>query len=398
MSLTYTSIVPGSVDLSSYNKDIGETLVPLEVHRERKIILLATSVVNEATVFLNGLGQNIIIFYDLFESLGYECYLVQYNGADKQMLDKYNVITPNDILRNNMRVHLYIEIGMSLDAPTRAYLRSIGARIVKLYLGNILNIDIESVQSFKNVFFNHHLTGEVDDIWMSPHYLQNLEYGLSINRVPLSKGAIAPYVWDPLFIQNGVNPVDIKWRAPTDWKKTDIIIMDPNISFQKASFYSLLLVDAFSKKCPEWMGNVLVINGDRLKLQANMSGFVLPSLDLYKKGRVSLLGRMGIQDILKKHQSATFITCQWTNPFNYMTLELMFNDFPVLHNSDGWEAFGYAYSVNKWDAAISVLEKAIRHHSELLSVYRSHSAQLIWKHSIHNPDIRREWRRLLSGN
>ena len=134
--------IPGSVDLTYYARGKTETLLPLSRDAPRKIILLASSVVNETTVFLNGLGQNIIIFYDLFESLGYECYLVQYDGCDKKMLGKYNVITPNNILRNNMQVHLYIEIGMSLDAATRAYLRSIGARIVKLYLGNILNIDI----------------------------------------------------------------------------------------------------------------------------------------------------------------------------------------------------------------------------------------------------------------
>ncbi len=391
-----TTNMPGSTNLSLYKKDNGEHLTSL-LKTNKKTILLASNILNENTIFINGLGQNIAIFYHLFESLGHTCYFVQYNGAQSKALEYYNVITPDNIIRQNIHVDLYIEIGMSLDPTTRSYLRSIGAKIIKIYLGNILNIDIESVQSFTNLFFNHHLVGEVDDIWMSPHYLQNLEYGLAVNNVDISKGKIVPYVWEPIFINHGLTKKGLNWIPPNDWRITDIIIMDPNISFQKASFYSLLLANAFAKKCPEWKGNVIVINGDKLELNSHVKNFVLPRL-INLKDRIKLFGRKGIQDVMREYPSGCFITSQWTNPFNYMTLELMYNGFPIIHNSDGWDAFGYYYSLNKWDSAILTLENAIKNHHNNMPIYKGHCARLLWKHSIYNPEIQSTWEDIIQNS
>jgi hypothetical protein len=145
-------------------------------------------------------------------------------------------------------IRAFIEIGMSVDSNTRAYLRTIGAKIIKLYLGNILNIDIETIQNFRSMFFNHHVVGELDEIWTSPHYKQHLDYAAILNRTLPAKARVVPYVWDPCFIHsmesekrlNGL-PLIVTGRLKT------VVIMDPNISFQKCSFYSLLLVEAFSK-------------------------------------------------------------------------------------------------------------------------------------------------------
>ncbi len=153
----YNSI-PGLTDLSDYNIDNGSYLTSLKGcnNNEKDVILLACNDITENNLFLNGLNQNIIIFYELFESLGYSCYLIQHSNSpsDKdKYLNKYKVILPDNIIRNPLPIKWYIEIGMSLDAVTRSYIRSIGAKIVKIYLGNILNIDIETIQNYKSMMF-----------------------------------------------------------------------------------------------------------------------------------------------------------------------------------------------------------------------------------------------------
>ena len=37
-----------------------------------------------------------------------------------------------------------------------------------------INIDIDTIQYYPSMFFNHHLVGEIDEIWTSPHYQQHL--------------------------------------------------------------------------------------------------------------------------------------------------------------------------------------------------------------------------------
>ena len=372
--------LPGCTDLSSYNK-----LSPLaDLRIPSKVIILATNEFNDNSLFLNGLTQNILILYDLFECIGYKSYLLQYNHTQHTnvFLNKYDAITPVELIAKPIEIGTFIEIGMSVNAEMRAYLRSNGAKIVKLYLGNILNIDIETIQNFNSVFFYHHIVGEIDAIWTSPHYKQHMEYASILNRTSSSSGRIVPYVWDPCFISHyGM----YEW-IPSDC--LDIVIMDPNISFQKSFFYSLLLVEAFYKKYPEWTGKIHIINGDKINITPYSQNFI-PSLAI--KDKIVIHGRKNIHTILKENRSACFITHQWNNDFNYMTLELMYCNYPILHNSDGWHV-GYYYDINKWNDAVQTLYNALYNHKKHLNVYKSHTANLIWKHSIHNPEIQSEWR------
>jgi hypothetical protein len=392
-------MLPGDTDLSSYLKPRGPP-VPLELdgRGERPAIILATNDVNDDTLFLNGLTQNIVILYDLFESMGYKSFLLKYTlsggGASKKdFLSRYRTITSGELIRSPMPIKMLIEIGMSLDATTRGYLRGVGAKIVKLYLGNILNIDIETIQNYRNVFFNHHLVGEIDEIWTSPHYKQHLDYAAVLNRTDIANSRVVPYVWDPCFIKQYGGR---EWvRSGVGWEAQDIVIMDPNISFQKCYFYSLLLAEAFARACPEWRGRVIIINGDRLKLDMNSYNFVLPSLSLWRDGRIILQGRKNISTIMAENPSACFITHQWNNDFNYMTLELLYCNYPILHNSEGWSDFGYYYSINKWDEAVKTLERALKGHSDNLNIYRTHAANLIWEHSIHNPKMQAAWANII---
>jgi len=378
--------LPGNTQLCSNKTE----LFPL-LSSKRPIIILATNHVRPDTLFLNGLTQNVLILYHLFESIGYECYLLEPSLSN---LSTYRLIQARDMIARQMSIHAFIEIGMSIDPLTRQYLRSIHAKIIKLYLGNILNIDIETIQNYSQIHFSHHVVGEIDEIWTSPHYSQHLEYATLLNRLPLSNGRIVPYVWDPCFLSQYGSATTMNWM-PSDWKKMNIVIMDANISFQKFAFYSLLLCQAFADQYPEWTGKVHVVNGDRFKLNSHMLNNVLPFISLYRNGRILLQGRQTIHAILENNPSACFITHQWNNDYNYATLELMYCQYPVVHNSVGWSEYGYYYSLDEWEKAIDVLANAMKHHASNRYNYQSHASQLIWKHSIHHPEVQKEWKQII---
>ena len=383
----------------------GNTILPKEeiqpvvlsslCANSKKIIILASNEINDESLFINGLTQNIIILYDLFESMGYSCRLLQttISTNKKTFLERYQYIKTNELVTSNQPFHIFVEIGMSIDESTRRHLHSSGTRIAKLYLGNILNIDIETIQNYPSMFFNHHIVGELDEIWTSPHYKQHVDYAAVINRTPICKSRVVPYVWDPCFIQQyGTN---LLWTPPLKWETQDIVVTDPSISFQKCSFYSILLVEAFAKAHPEWKGKLHIVNGDRLKLSANAFNKFVSSLQMYKMNRMVLYPRKKINQIMTDHRSACFITHQWNNDYNYMTLELISYNYPILHNSEGWGQYGYYYSINQWSAAIQRLYEALTAHKDQLPVYKTHAANLIWKHSIHNPGIQGRWRTIL---
>lgn len=387
---------PGHTIMPS--EEYPSIILPSLTHTSNRMILLASNDVNDTSLFLNGLTQNIVILYDLFESMGYQPYLLQHghgSSEKKEFIRTYRSVSQQEIVMKTMPIYMLIEIGMSLDSLTRGYLRTIGCKIVKLYLGNILNIDIETIQNTPGVFFNHHIVGEIDEIWTSPHYMQHVDYASLLNRVELDQGKVVPYVWDTCFLTHYGSKESLQWIPPSSWQTMDLVVMDPNISFQKYAFYTLLLAEAFSKKHPEWKGNLHVVNGDRLKLSANAYSF-LDTLSLWKNNRIKISGRKNIHTILKENRSACFLTHQWNNDYNYMTLELLHCNYPILHNSEGWAPYGYHYSINEWDKAIQTLFHALSAHKDHLKAYQTHAANLIWKHSIHNPDIQARWHTFLS--
>jgi len=407
-----TRYLPGNTVLPESEKRDTSTLVPfapvsalvpaLVPAPANPVIVLGSNDMNDTTLFLNGLTQNIAILYELFESLGYRPYLLQNPQPAGTVPEKkefirtmYRTTTASEMVTYGLPVRLFIEIGMSLDPPTRHYLRSIGATLTKLYLGNILNIDVETIQYYPSMFFHHHIVGELDEIWTSPHYKQHLEYAAILNQTTPESARIVPYVWEPFFLTRYHPLSALEWRVPSPPADQDIVIMDPNISFQKCSFYSVLLADAYARRHPEWKGTLHIINGDRLHINSHSKNQLLPSLTLHQQGRIHYTGRKRIHEIMTEHRSACFITHQWNNDYNYMILELMYCQYPILHHSEGWKEYGYSYSIDRWDEALDLLHMALTRHKENLPVYKSHTAQLLQRHSIYDTTVRQRWKDIL---
>jgi hypothetical protein len=169
----------------------------------RRVILLATASITDENIFSNGLYQNVFVIYKMAEALGWlPIYIVNSKPSDinivPEILRKSRIASIEDIIKNPIPIGIYLEIGMSIDKSLRRHMKMLGARTCKLYLGNILNIDIETPVFYNPMHFAHHVVGELDEIWVSPHYKQHEEYAAVLNHVePVSKSMkIAPYVWD----------------------------------------------------------------------------------------------------------------------------------------------------------------------------------------------------------
>ncbi len=356
-------------------------------------ILIGTRAITRDILFSNGLFQNVLNLYDMFESMGYTSYcLVNETVGEEQLgdvLKGYRWIEPEEIVMRPFPIRVYIEIGMSVDTSFRDFLKRGGTKIVKLYLGNILNIDSEMSFKNKGVLFAHHVPGYIDEVWTSPHYGQNMEYMALVNRfsVGAGKAKIAPYVWSDQFLDR-----NIRW---SDGGARDIVICEPNISFQKVFLLPLLLANEYAMMHPEWTGRVHLMNMDSIKYNSHVMNNVLPALWLWKEGRIILEGRKSICQMMNDYRGAVFLCHQWTNDFNYMVFELMSCGFPVLHNSSGWREYGYAWNEDKWDESINVLDNAIKCHKKNMNIYREQANSLAGEHSIYNFHVREAWEELL---
>lgn len=369
----------------------------LEPLSSRKIIILATATINSDSLFVNGLFQNVFILYKLFDAMGYApILLINEKPSDihkvPSILRHVRMITDKDMIQMDIDVYLHIEIAMSIDPEARGYMRKNGAKMVKLYLGNILNIDIETPMFYPSVTFAHHVIGNLDEIWVSPHYKQHYEYAGIINQVKPAK--IAPYVWDPCILTLG-GTRNFKWRPRTKEEVQVFVILEPNISFQKCALIPLLIVETLYRKT-KMDCKVLVGNSERFKVNPFFTKTILPTLELYKDNKIIFSDRNTITSIMNDHPSAIAISHQINNQYNYMTLEYLFAGFPIIHNTPDWSDAGYYYEGSNIEDGTTVLEKVLLYHNTSIEQYMSGAAVLQWRHSPYNPEVQTAWSNLIS--
>lgn len=369
---------------------------------DKKIILLATSTITNDSLFVNGLYQNVCILYKLFDSMGYlPILLVNTKPTDitsvPHILRHMRMLTVEDLLKSNApRLHLYLEIGMSIDPSLRRIFRKNGAKLAKLYLGNILNIDTETPIFYHGMNFSHHVIDEIDEIWVSPHYKQHEEYAAVLNHVepdPLVSMKIAPYVWDPCILTlDGTR--HLQWRPRLEGEKETFIILEPNISFQKAALVPILIAERNYRKNKRPL-HVLVGNGERLLKNPFFVATILPTLELAKDSMITFSGRHDIPSIMREYPHATAICHQWNNQYNYMTLEYVYAGFPVIHNAPDWSDVGYYYKGNTVIEGEAALLRSLEYHASSREHYKSGAEAARWRHSPYNPDVQNTWSALV---
>ena len=379
------------------------TLDKIKPVKDRQVVLLATATITNDNLFSNGLFQNVFILYKMFDAMGYAPVLIV-NEKPKDlmkippMMHVCRLMNTEEILKRPIPVIALIEIGMSIDPLLREFVKMCGGKLVKVYLGNILNIDIETPMFYPAMHFAHHVIEKIDKIWVSPHYGQHAEYAAYLNHVvpPSDLGdMIAPYVWDPcIFTRDGEQ--NLRWRPAKGTEEDVILIMEPNISFQKASLVPLLLVERWYRNGGRtWKGKVIVFNGGRMKDTPHYAKCLEPTLDLFADGRIEYKDRTDIVTALKTWPTGLFVAHQYNNEYNYMALEHLWGGFPLVHNCGTWGEFGYYYEGNNIELGAQRLEMAYRGHAEKLEAYRAHAQVLAWRHSPYNPDNHAAWERML---
>ncbi len=375
-----------------------DELVP---RNNRKIVLFASGKMTNESIFTNGLFQNIFFLYKLAEILGYTPIFL-FNEKDTvekrpDFLKTTRIVVLDDIIKNPIPIHAYIEIGMSINSDLRRHLKTLGTRVIKLYLGNILNIDIETPTYYIMQNFAHHVVGNADEVWVSPHYEMHREYAATLNHVPLGADTckIAAYVWGPEFITKFGSAIP-RWQLPggTDQIPT-FLVMEPNISFQKASIVPLLILEAFHRANPDFKFKVVVGNGQRLQQVPYSANCFLPNLEIYKKNMIELTGRMDMFTAMNKYPSAYPICHNYNNEYNYMTLEYLYCGFPIIHNSASWSDAGYYYEEDSISAGVKAVAKALTIHADSIDTFISQGASIIWRHSVNNPKVQEAWKKLL---
>ncbi len=363
------------------------------ISSQRKRIFLTTVKIPDEQIWANGLFQNVYIIYKMLEVLGYEPFLLVdslENNKDAKIHNQFRMLDFKTYIQSPFPVAAYLEFGMSCDPVIRKFFRNTGAKVAKTYLGNILNIDIETITFYRQVNFSHHVAGEVEEIWVSPHYDFHAEYAGSVNGL-CGRTRIAPYVWEPLFVKDLRNI----WTPTQDVAKR-FVVMEPNISFQKNSFISILALECFYRRHPEQVLEAIIVNGEKMRMVPYFAQSILPNLTIFKDGKLHLMPRSHMINFAQVYKDAIVLQHQVNNEYNYSFLEWLYMGFPVVHNHRRLSDFGYSYKENDFEEAADRIEQVLKHHASNAEAYKAQASQLLWRFSIYNPENLEAWNTLIT--
>jgi hypothetical protein len=169
--------------------------------------------------------------------------------------------------------------------------------------------------------------------------------------------------------------------------------MEPNISFQKNSLMPIMALEAYYRKFPSRIDHVIVVNGQRFKENAYFTNSIAPQLTILKSGKLQLMPRAHVGNLMKVMKHAIVLQHQVNNEYNYSLLEFMKMGFPLIHNVPRLATYGYYYPGNDFDAAAKQIERVVSSHND--AVYKTQAEQLEWQFSIHNPVNIAGWRTLV---
>lgn len=222
------------------------------------------------------------------------------------------------------------------------------------------------------------------------------QYGAALNHIvpggPCQR--IAPYIWDPVILTDDGRR-SLQWQPRKEGEKQTLLIMEPNISFQKCSLIPLMIVEAYCRANPDWNGEVIIINGEKLLQSTYFLPAIYQHLQIVKQDKLRLCGRREIKDIMAEIPSLIAVCHNVNNDYNYMALEFLYSGFPLIHNSGSWNSYGYYYKENDIADGVKQLELALTSHATILETYKSHARALAWRHSLYNPDVQKGWKTLL---
>jgi hypothetical protein len=359
---------------------------------------IAISIVDKIDVnhlYSNGISQNIVLLYELFELLGHAVFLVVITPRENQKLrlnnnKQFNASTLEELKQNQQSLDLFFEAGSIQGKDVRNLIKLLGAKIISVHYGNSLIMDMEHIlyRDEKDAGFQHIADG-VDYIWISPHHAYHQSYLEILYSASVST---MPFVWNPKFIQN-------KKFSKKDFRAvSNIYVMEPNISVVKNALIPMTIIEALYRKNPDSFHQAFVINGACIKDKSYFLNNIvnsMPSLNAsVVKDKVFFSERCQFDDVFTHPD--VLLSHHWNNGLNYLSLEALYHNIPLVHNSEFFQEVGYFYPDFDVHQGAEALEDALLNHKANFVNHKSKNQEFLKQFSIYNPKVQQQYQQLLT--
>lgn len=343
--------------------------------------ILLTATFNRS-LFVNGLNQNIVFLAEMLKDMGYNVSICVNHNVEECQDPPLDILIMEEHEIGDYEFDYILQTGSLLKMETIDIAKAKNPRCkhVHFHYGNRLMTDVELCDSMDKMALNTH---KVDEAWVSPHYAFSIPYLQTFYNT--QKVFTAPYIWKPKYMNES-----LRYKPGRD---KNIGIMEPNLNMTKNCLMPIYLIEKVFKEEPDLINQMQVHCSarfrDKLYFRTLMS-----KLDIVAKGKSYFGARIPMEQIFKL--SNVVVSHQLLNSLNYVYLEAMYLDIPLIHNSEDIKEAGYFYPEYDLNIGAQKLKEALKFHDDNIDSYRIKAKKIFDRFSPDNEYVQNEYRKLLS--
>lgn len=339
-------------------------------------------------IWSNGLGQNVIFLARLLQRLPFVHSVALIEVGDQGCMPRQVDLADLDLPLLKLHeatdlVDVAIEMAGALDPRWIALMRARGKKVVyyccgQPYVGLIEAAIFDRPGSF--------LPAErCDEVWLLSKDEVFAPLMRTLHRCMVH---VAPFIWQPQFLKHRIDEVarlsglnygyQPRPVAPIQAASgLRVAIFEPNISVVKTSSIPMLVCEEAYRADASSVQMMTVLNTLHMTTHPTLL-YLANSLDLVKDHKALFLGRHDIVGFMVEKADAV-VSHQWQNDQNYSYLDVLYGDYPLVHNSP-WlrDVAGAGYYYPEFDAAEGgrQLRLAFESHDAQLEDYRERSQKV----------------------
>jgi len=344
----------------------------------RKVGIITSS----TPLFNSGLVQNAYFIYEVLINSGFQVDLLCYDPVYTKLEYKdIPVKTINQDIKqfdpSPYQLIITVATGISKDMYTKC--KKTKTRVVGFVCGAVLQMNMSSFLSDKSDTI---ITKDqpIDQLWIIGEYSYMSSY-MEVLRNATSK--IVPHLWSPSLIEYTTehkfkkDPKSLFYNPQIHTqKKATLIIMEPNLYTVKNALIPIIAAEQFYKDNSNQLDEVFIFN---FPTKSDSAYAIINSLSVRPKIRI--FKSLHISDVLTHFNSKDtipiFVSFHQYNPWNYLTYELLYYGYPLVHNSDDFKGYGYHYKDFDVYGCANQINQALTYHNRLYELQMKKSHQFL---------------------
>jgi hypothetical protein len=280
--------------------------------------------------------------------------------------------------------NVVIEVCIQLTKEFLSYIKNKNIKLISYEMSNKYVLVVEKMLAGVE-FISNHSEATFDAIWTTPQHTHTNESFLKY-VYNCDNFSVLPHIWSPIFVEYIFEKGNFKNKgyAPGTTEKR-IGVFEPNINIVKTAVFPMIIINNSYKKDPKNIKEVWITNTTKMKDNkkfVRLANKMIPD----NKKIASFEGRYRFAYFASQYIDIV-LTHQWENGLNYLYYEALYLKYPFVHNSAFLKDVGYYYPDFDANLGGDALLDAINNHDENIDEYNKKCDEIIWKHSIDNPEV-----------